>query len=173
MNKTAIVVGVIVVVGIAAGTASLWRGGSLDRAGDGAQPPPSRMQTREARNADHPGVAAAAPAVAPADVDTQADDVERITGDVMRAPVPTQLSTSPDPPEANPDPEDGKSIAPALVAARSHLEKLLRDAGPNGAAVVAALPGARAAIERSLNDPDPAVRAEASALLKTLSPQPQ
>jgi hypothetical protein len=172
MNKTAIVIGVVVVVGLAAGTASRWRSASSGTTRDAA-PTVNYSPTREAPN-EPPAAATAAPAVAPAvDVDTQADDVERITGDTVRAPVPAQLSTSPDPPEADSDPEDGKSIAPALVAARGRLEKLLKDAGPEGAAVVAALPGVRAAIERSLNDPDPAVRAEASALLKTLSPQPQ
>jgi hypothetical protein len=172
MNKTAIVVGVIVAAGIAAGAASLWRGGSSDRARDAAHPVPNRTQVSEARNAE-PAVATAAPVSSTPDAVDTADDVERITGHPMRASVPAQLSKSPDPPEANPDAEDGKSMAPALVAVRSHLEKLLRDAGPDGAAVVAALPGARAVIERSLNDPDPAVRGEASALLKTLSPQPQ
>jgi hypothetical protein len=116
-----------------------------------------------------------APDAASVDVEKPSGDIERVTGDVMRAAGPAQLSTSPDAPEAdsNGDPSDGKSLAPALVAFRANLDRLLKDAGPDGAAVVAALPGARAAIERLLNDPDPAVRDQAAALLKTLSGQSQ
>jgi hypothetical protein len=108
-------------------------------------------------------------------VEKPSEAVSPITGHRSYPQVPTQLSKSPDLPQPASESQDGKSIAPALGAVRAKLEKLLKEAGPDGAAAaVAALPGTRNAIERSLNDPDPAVRAEASALLKALSPpQPQ
>jgi hypothetical protein len=170
MNKTAIAAGLIVVAGIAVGTASLWRGESRRDAPD-ASPPPSRAAQPELRSATPAPAATNATGSAQVDVESSSHDIERVTGDVMRPAVAAQPSTSPEPPEADSeiDPSDGKSLAPALAAFRANFDKLLKDAGPDGAAIVAALPGAHAAIERLLNDPDPAVRDQAAALLKSLS----
>jgi hypothetical protein len=173
MNRTVVAVGVIVVAGIAVGASSLWRAESVGS-------PPSEMQSTPAPGGTampqgpsaSPSTAATAESGAGVGVEQAADDENGVTGHASYAPPPTQLSTSPAPPERDSEPE-AQSLAPALVAVRANLETLLKDAGPDGAAVVAALPGARAAIERLLNDSDPAVREQASALIKTLSPPPQ
>jgi hypothetical protein len=86
---------------------------------------------------------------------------------------PTTLTTSPDQPAEDADEQDGKSLAPALVALNGNLKTWLKDAGPDAAAEIAALPGARAAIERLLTDADPAVRQQASEVLRSLSAKAQ
>ena len=176
MNKTVVAVGVIVVAGIAVGTSSLWRGESAGSAPSELRPMPAPSgMAMPQRPSASPSTTATDERGAAAAVEQAADDDEdrvRVTGHASYAPPPPQLSTSPEPPERDSEP-DGKSLAPALVAVRGNLETLLKDAGPEGAAMVAALPGARAAIERLLNDSDPAVREQASALLKTLSPPPR
>jgi hypothetical protein len=173
MNKTVVAVGLVVVVGIAIAASSLRRHDSAPSAPDRVLPRSSEAASRatmpsEVSPAESP---AAPPTATTAVVPTPSDDP--VTGDRVYPQLPTQLSTTPETPEVDSESADGKSIAPALAAVQERLGKLLKDAGPEGAAIVAALPGARAAIERSLNDPDPAVRAQASALLETLSAQPR
>ena len=175
MNKTALVVALLVVIGGGAVTYSLWRGeppGSVLPGAAEVSPAPSRtpapaVETARAANA----VAATAETGGAATVDLDAkDEAQSQFGHATKDSGPDQLTTSPEQPAADSEP-DGRSLAPALAALNGNLKALLKDAGPDAAAEVAALPGARAAIERLLTDSDPAVREQAAEVLKALSAQ--
>ena len=175
MNKTS-VVSVVIVAGIGVAAYSLWRGEPpASVLPDSAQQSlaANREQTPAAQTARAANAAASTAETGATAVEPVAkDEAQSQFGHATKDSGPDQLTTSPDQPAEDSEP-DGTSLAPALVALNGNLKTLLKEAGPDVAAEVAALPGARAAIERLLTDSDPAVREQASAALKALSPQAQ